>query len=181
MSTPCPPSVVTAAAAAAVKLLSAASALQGSPFYLAPETVRTPGLYTTGVDGLFYSSKLMCSRHQHWLQLHKLRLRTASHTHPFWHVPVSHLLRCYESNSSLCLLPAASDLWAVGCILFECASGRPPFAASTTQQLNALILEAHPQLPPGAPVLAAYSKAGSCPFAPRSCGMLSVLRNSRLM
>ncbi|PRW59606.1 kinase [Chlorella sorokiniana] len=63
---------------------------QGSPFYLAPETVHTPGLYTT-----------------------------------------------------------ASDLWAVGCILYECACGRPPFAASTTQQLNALILEAQPQLPPG--------------------------------
>ncbi|EFN50873.1 hypothetical protein CHLNCDRAFT_141668 [Chlorella variabilis] len=63
---------------------------QGSPYYLAPEAVRTPGFYTT-----------------------------------------------------------ASDLWALGCILYECASGRPPFAAATTQQLNALILGHHPQLPTG--------------------------------
>ncbi|KAL4419367.1 hypothetical protein ABPG75_005869, partial [Micractinium tetrahymenae] len=63
---------------------------QGSPFYLAPETVATPGFYTT-----------------------------------------------------------ASDLWALGCILFECAAGRPPFTASSTAQLSALILGSEPALPPG--------------------------------
>ncbi|PSC68021.1 serine threonine-kinase ULK4 isoform B [Micractinium conductrix] len=63
---------------------------QGSPYYLAPEVVRTPGLYTS-----------------------------------------------------------ASDLWALGCILYECAAGRPPFAASTTQQLNALIVGSHPPTPHG--------------------------------
>lgn len=53
-------------------------------------------------------------------------------------------------NDSCCSFAAASDLWALGCVLFECASGRPPFAAGTTQQLNASILHHTPQLPPGA-------------------------------
>lgn len=44
----------------------------------------------------------------------------------------------------------ASDLWALGCVLYECSMGRPPFLNSSLNQLIQDILHAEPQPIPGA-------------------------------
>lgn len=43
----------------------------------------------------------------------------------------------------------ASDLWALGCVLYECSMGRPPFLNSSLNQLIAEILQSDPQPIPG--------------------------------
>lgn len=143
--------------------------LQGSPFYLSPEAVATPGFYTTGWPcGTRCSSSVpnlasMPCRHA------DLR---AAWRKGRWPAAASACLPSYNRMSpggrvrsaleastpppdtaqSLRAAPpaaAASDLWALGCILYECATGRPPFTASSTAQLHALVLGAQPTLPPG--------------------------------
>jgi len=41
---------------------------------------------------------------------------------------------------------ARADLWALGCILFECISGRPPYTADTLPALCALVVSEEPML-----------------------------------
>jgi serine/threonine-protein kinase ULK4 len=43
----------------------------------------------------------------------------------------------------------ASDLWALGCVLYECAMGRAPFMNASLTQLMQDILSKEPQPIPG--------------------------------
>ncbi len=45
---------------------------------------------------------------------------------------------------------SASDLWALGCVLYECAAGRPPFMSTSLTQLVHEILNTDPAPIPGA-------------------------------
>ncbi len=57
---------------------------------------------------------------------------------------------------------SASDLWALGCVLHECAAGRPPFLSPSFARLAHLVLHAEPSpLPAGAPTPCACAR-GPC-------------------
>ena len=51
------------------------------------------------------------------------------------------------------LYSTAADLWALGCLLYECAAGHAPFLSTSFQELSAAVLEATPSPIPSTPCL----------------------------
>jgi serine/threonine-protein kinase ULK4 len=59
----------------------------------------------------------------------------------------------YAAPELLAAAPApastASDLWALGCLLYECVAGRRPFGGSTKEAVAAAVLRGQPKTLPG--------------------------------
>ena len=59
----------------------------------------------------------------------------------------------------------ASDLWALGCVLYECAAGRPPFVAESAERLAHYIVQE--DVPPISGTLEATQIEEACAMAVR--------------
>ena len=55
------------------------------------------------------------------------------------------------------LYSTAADVWALGCLLYECAAGHAPFLSTSFQELSVAVLEATPS-----PIPRVSSFCGAC-------------------
>jgi serine/threonine protein kinase len=69
-----------------------------------------------------------------------------------------------------------TDIWALGCVLFECLTGERPFGGDTLTDFLGAIVHADPdrgRLPPSTPPRWTWTATACGPATPRSCWTLN--------